>query len=96
VPNGECTRFDCQDNSECSVDGGSSCFGLSGGGSACFKMCQTSGAGQSTCRQGFVCQAYQLADGGRSADGVCDPACNVPGASACPTGTTCNTMGYCM
>lgn len=93
---GYCTRFDCADDTDCSPDGGAQCFGVGGTSTACFATCAQSGAGQSTCRAGYVCEAYTLADGGNSMDGVCDRACNAPGAPACATGRTCNmTTGYC-
>jgi hypothetical protein len=93
---GYCTRFDCSADTDCSPDGGAQCFGIGGNATACFQTCASSDAGQSTCRSGFVCEPYTLADGGLSQDGVCDRACNAVGAPACPTGRTCNmTTGYC-
>jgi len=92
---GECTRFGCQSDNDCSLDGGAQCFGIGNGNTACFKGCAVAGSGQSDCRTGFVCSSYGLADGGRSTDGVCDPSCAAAGAPACAAGTTCNGMGYC-
>lgn len=93
---GYCTRFQCEGDSDCGTDGGSQCFGIGASNTACFRGCPASDGGQSTCRAGFVCAAYGLADGGQSIDGICDRACNAVGAPACPTGRTCNAgTGYC-
>ena len=94
VPGGECTRYDCATDSDCSADGGARCFSLQQG-TACFRMCPVSGVGQSTCRTSYVCGAYGAIDGGSSADGLCSPSCNAPGAS-CAIGATCNPQGYCL
>ena len=94
VPGGECTRLGCSDSSDCSGDGGAQCFFFTGGGSQCFRMCAASGVGQSTCRTGYVCASFGIADGGQSANGVCEPGCNVDGGG-CRAPQTCNAMGYC-
>ncbi|MDP1828857.1 MAG: hypothetical protein Q8L48_36690 [Archangium sp.] len=93
---GYCTRFGCADDSECSEDGGAQCFGIGAGDTACFRMCGAAGSGRSTCRLGYVCESFGLADGGRSTVGLCDRACNAVGAPACPSGQICSTItGYC-
>jgi hypothetical protein len=92
---GYCTRYDCADDSECSQDGGAQCFTIGANTTACFSMCPTANVGQSTCRAGYVCSSFGIADGGQSSNGVCDPACNAVGAGACTAPKTCNAMGYC-
>lgn len=93
---GYCTRFDCTADEDCSEDGGAACFGLNATTNACFRLCPSSDGGQTTCRAGYVCNAYTLPDAGRSLTGLCDRACNAVGAPACGTGRTCNAAtGYC-
>lgn len=62
--------------------------------SLCTDLCTSGGAGQSNCRPGYVCEQYGFADGGTSTDGFCWPSCNAAGWG-CPSGQTCNTLGYC-
>ncbi|MEW6430911.1 MAG: hypothetical protein AB1730_05325 [Myxococcota bacterium] len=100
-PGGYCTLANCQDDSDCGPAGAGVCLRVTNDPNAplqtlCFAACTGAGAGQSTCRTGYVCQAFSLADGGSSTDGYCDPRCDAPGGG-CPTGRTCNTnTGYCM
>ena len=83
-------------DTDCSADGGAQCFRIGNNDTACFQMCPQPGSGRSTCRADYTCTAYGLADGGRSVDGTCDPACNAVGAPSCPMGQTCNmSTGYC-
>ncbi|MDP1826888.1 MAG: hypothetical protein Q8L48_26685 [Archangium sp.] len=91
---GYCTRFGCTVDGECGTNG--ACFGIGGTNTACFQTCPSSDGGQTTCRPGYVCNSFGLADGGQSLDGLCDRACNAVGAPACPTGQVCNmNTGYC-
>ncbi|MBL8911701.1 MAG: hypothetical protein JNM17_13500 [Archangium sp.] len=98
-PGGNCSRFDCEIDEECSTDGGAICinFTIPGGGSftRCEKRCASSTAGQSDCRPLYACEGLGLADGGQTAFGICQPGCNAPGVT-CPMGQTCQTAtGYC-
>ena len=77
-------------------DGGS-CFSLTSGSSsfsACLGLCSGPGTGQGSCRTGYVCDSYVIADGGTSPDGICWPDCHNPGRS-CGAGGTCSDAGYC-
>ena len=56
----------------------------------CLRDCSGPRLGQSTCRNGYVCDGVPGSMGG-----YCLPRCSNTGA-LCPTGTTCNqTSGYC-
>lgn len=95
---GYCTRFECADETECgrnAADAGNMCLVISAqGNTSCFESCPAGGAGQGTCRTGYVCQSYTQGDGGASPDGYCNPNCNnVPGS--CGTRTCNATTGYC-
>jgi hypothetical protein len=73
--------------------GGSTCASVNTGVGAfpvCLKTCPTPRMGQSTCRNGYVCEGATGLMGG-----YCLPRCSNTGAN-CPTGTSCNsTTGYC-
>lgn len=101
---GYCTRFDCESDEDCGAaptDGGAPnrCLFSQQGNqvfSFCYKGCNDSTAGATECRMGFTCDAYGLADGGRSADGYCNIACTAPGVGSCPNGSACDApSGYC-
>lgn len=100
---GYCTRLDCESDEDCGVgaDGGATnrCLFSQQGQqvfSFCYKGCSDSRAGNGECRQGYTCDGYGLADGGRSTDGYCNVACDAPGVGACPAGSTCvPATGYC-
>lgn len=75
---GYCSKADCLSNAECSSDGGAICLGFTQNDRACVQKCaDSSDGGQSTCRNGYICNQYftGLADGGQapSADGFCAP-----------------------
>lgn len=61
----------------------------------CFAGCAHSSAGQDTCRTGYVCTGFWLADGGFSSDGTCQPSCTNAGWM-CPAVSTCDPSGYCL
>jgi hypothetical protein len=94
---GYCTA-PCVDASHCSTDGGATCVAIVVGGAvagaACMHTCEAPQAGPSSCRTGYLCRGLRQADGGLAPRGVCYPSCLNQGA-ACPTGTTCQTSGYC-
>jgi len=60
----------------------------------CWERCPAPKAGQSTCRNGYVCGALVQGDGGTLTYGICEPDCHLPGAG-CTSGT-CNAQGYCI
>jgi hypothetical protein len=98
-PGGYCTLVNCESDSDCGPSGTGVCLLITQDPNAavqtlCFASCPAGGQGQSTCRSGYVCQSFRLADGGTSTDGYCDARCDAPGNS-CPTGRTCNASGYC-
>lgn len=96
---GYCSKTGCISNDECSADGGSFCIGLTEDDpNLCVQKCaDSSDGGQSTCRNGFVCEGYvtRLADGGiqPSADGFCvPPPAPIPTSigEACATNLDCS------
>jgi hypothetical protein len=95
---GSCTRFDCNDDTDCSPNSSAICvvFTIQNQQfTRCERRCASSTAGQSDCRAGYACEGLGQADGGQTAFGICQPACTVPGVG-CPMGQTCNTTtGYC-
>ncbi|MBL8920206.1 MAG: hypothetical protein JNJ54_15170 [Myxococcaceae bacterium] len=54
----------------------------------CLEKCSSPGAGQSTCRSGYVCDF----SAGAGSQGVCLPRCQ---SLPCGTGQTCQPSGYC-
>jgi hypothetical protein len=58
----------------------------------CYALCNGPGAGQSTCRTGYLCQSFQQADGGTAPQGFCWRSCQYTG---CAPGTICQASGYC-
>jgi hypothetical protein len=99
-PGGYCSRFNCSDDDDCGPAGAGICLQISSNPmaaiqTACFQACAAGGGGQSTCRNGYVCQSYFFTDGGASTDGYCIGRCDAPGNS-CAGRQTCNTStGYC-
>lgn len=92
---GYCSRLDCSSHSDCSSDGGAACFYVGEDLTMCIRMC--SQPHTLTCRSGYACDGFLLADGGASLMGGCFPACNAPGVGPCPAGKTCNTStGTCL
>lgn len=57
----------------------------------CYERCPGPGAGQSTCRGGYVCGRLVSGDGGTVTYGICEPDCRVAGCSS----GTCGALGYC-
>jgi hypothetical protein len=56
----------------------------------CLRACANPRSGQSSCRNGYICETS-----GTTGGGYCLPKCNNAGSS-CPLGTACNAMtGYC-
>jgi hypothetical protein len=61
---------------------------------ACYSLCSAPNQGQSTCREGYVCNSFDNADGGPSTSGVCQPSCAVAG-EGCGYPYYCGSLGYC-
>lgn len=97
---GYCTG-DCGLNPRvCSTDGGAVCVGIGNDQYICERSCTRPGAGQSSCRPGYVCYGYSLrtSDGGArpSSSGVCEPSCSVSGSLyGCAANSYCDA-GYCV
>lgn len=93
---GYCTRLSCLTAYDCSQDGGGECLTTQASFSSCFRTCTSPGTGQSTCRNGYVCEELPADDGGTLSHGFCDRACTAAGAPECPSGKTCEiSTGYC-
>lgn len=61
----------------------------------CYQGCPAPGAGQSTCRTGYVCRNDTTSDGGvLPGTGHCTPNCNNAPAAVCGS-RTCLSNGYC-
>lgn len=99
-PGGYCSAT-CFTEEHCGTDGICITFTDENGDdfNACQARCAAANAGQSTCRSGYICEGYLLAlpDGGSqpSTEGICMPRCDNPGSSGCPTGSSCQSSGYC-
>jgi hypothetical protein len=61
--------------------------------SSCRSTCPNPGAGQSTCRQGYVCV---LSPSTSALVGYCRPNCNNGALASCPMGQQCQPNGACM
>lgn len=85
---------DCTDFGQAICGNGSTCVGFSDAAAYCYASCPAPWAGQSTCRQGYVCSGLVQADGGAAPSGFCDTSCKVAGA-ACGAGSYCDA-GYCL
>lgn len=90
-PGGYCTA-PCLDDRHCSADGGAVCLSLGSPVGACFQSCPAPGGGQSSCRQGYLCQ-FIFDDGVPTDGGACAPDCRNE-AGLCGM-KTCNANGYC-
>lgn len=103
-PAGYCTLANCAGDLDCGPADSGVCLTVNTDPNAslqtlCFASCPAGGQGQGSCRTGYVCESFTV-DGGASADGYCNPRCDVPGGG-CPQLAdggvlTCNTTsGYC-
>ncbi len=88
---GYCTA-ECDDSAHCSADGGAICVTFEDNLNACLQACASPGAGQSSCRAGYVCLTLTNSDGGASPRGICGPTCDLTG---CDVGQICLANGYC-
>ena len=56
---GYCTKESCISNAECSADGGAICLDITATDDVCVQKCaDSSDGGQSTCRNGYMCEQY--------------------------------------
>ena len=80
-----CSGVPCSTGSTCTpVSGALGTFPV------CLQNCASPRIGQSSCRNGYICEGTT-----GTSSGYCLPRCNNTGAT-CPTGTACNaTSGYC-
>jgi hypothetical protein len=87
-PQGYCTSTCVFTNQVCGPTGVS---GWCTSASECLLQCGSPGAGQSTCRTGYVCEYAEYPD--TTSHGVCVARCNQ--GRVCTTGTCNTSTGYC-
>jgi hypothetical protein len=95
-PGGYCSTTYCAGDDECAADGGAKCVNLGAGDKRCMRRCAAGGspadAGQSDCREGYLCLDLLLPDGGRTSDGICVPPTPPPPTTV---GQACTTNAQC-
>jgi hypothetical protein len=101
LPDGGATGFtggycftDCSDFADAICGANAVCLGINSTTAWCFSRCSTPGAGQGSCRNGYVCQGTRFNDGGVAPDSYCDTSCLATG-NGCTAGSHCDA-GYCV
>jgi hypothetical protein len=101
LPDGGPTGFtggycftDCTDFGDAICGANAVCLGIGNNTDWCFSKCTTPGAGQGSCRNGYVCQGTRYTDGGPGPDSYCDTSCFAPG-NGCNATAYCDA-GYCL